>query len=84
MPREHSRSPHGSPDCATLHAMSIDERVASLARGILNKTLLPDDIPPYERVAVQALLLVWWLERDVLVRRLPGTTPVKPPSIRTL
>lgn len=58
--------------------MTPDTRTADLARGILNKTITPDDIPPYERVAVQALLLVWWLERDVLQKRLPGTTPSRP------
>lgn len=64
--------------------MPIDPRTADLARGILNHSLKPDDIPVYERAAVQAVLILWWLERKVVHRRIPGTTPYRPPTIRTL
>lgn len=62
--------------------MTIDARLADIARGILSHTIRPDDVPTYDRAEVQAILVMWWLERDVLKRRISGTTPTRTPPAR--
>lgn len=56
--------------------MPIDPRITDLARHILNHSMTADDVPMYDRPAVQACLVAWWLERTIK-RRFTGTTPAR-------
>lgn len=54
-----------------------DTRIATLARAVLSRSITPDEVPPYDRSAVQEQILEWWLEQRPPRKRYTSVTALR-------